>query len=288
MSEIESNEWVRRRRRYDRERKVRLEAEAIAERVTAELYAATQELKCANEDLARANSTLEGVNQSMRDFLSVASHDLRGPITAVVGFASLMLSRWEEITDDQKREFLEVIKRQSEHLTRLVADLLTISQIETGGLEAQAEELQVARVLEQTVEDFLDKKSEIRVTCPDDLKVLADPDHVHRILVNYISNALNYGRPPVDAEARGAGEWVELRVRDHGEGVPEDLVPRLFEKFARGGLPRNTKERGTGLGLSIVMGLARANGGDAWYERGNNGGPCFAVRLPSARAAGRS
>lgn len=238
-----------------------------------------------SQQLARANEVLEGANKSIRDFVSVASHDLRGPITAIIGFGSLMLQRWNETSDDDRRKFVEVIERQAGHLARLVDDLLVVSRIETGDVEAHVEEVLVGRFLEQTVEQFVQDGSEIRVSCrPKDLKVLADPDHLHRILSNYLSNALKYGKPPIEAQALAAGEWVELRVRDHGEGIPQDLVPRLFEKFTRSHAGRG-QEKGTGLGLSIVRGLALANGGEAWYEP-NEKGTCFAVRLPSpARAA---
>lgn len=277
------NDQRRLQRRYERERKARTEAENIAERVTAELYAATRQLQTANADLAQANLVLEGANQSIKDFVSNASHDLRGPISAVVGFASLMLQRWDETSDEQRREFIEIIKRQAEHLTRLVDDLLWVSRIETGAVEAHIEELLVGPVLEQSVEDFVGTDREIRVSCPEDLKVLADPEHLHRIVSNYISNALKYGEPPVETEASEAGPWVEVRVRDHGKGVPDELMPRLFQKFARAATAHK-KERGTGLGLSIVLGLARANGGEAWYEP-NGGGVVFAIRLPNPKAA---
>lgn len=272
------------KQRYEREKKVRREAENIAERVTAELYEATQKLERANDELADANRVLEGANQSIRDFVSIASHDLRGPISAVVGFASLMLTRWDEVSDEQKREFIAVIKRQSEHLTRLTDDLLMISRIEAGAVEAHIEEVVVARLLEQAAQDFIETESRIVVSCSDDLRALADPEHVYRIVSNYLSNALKYGKPPVEAEAHEAGRWVEVRVCDRGDGISADLVPRLFEKFVRGKHPANKQERGTGLGLSIVRGLARANGGDAWYEPTDHGA-CFGVRLPALRVA---
>jgi signal transduction histidine kinase len=98
------------------------------------------------------------------------------------------------------------------------------------------------------------------------------------MLTNYVANALKYGGPPIRIEAREADGVVEIFVRDRGTGVPEEFVPRLFERFAQAG----TKEGGTGLGLSIVRGLARAQGGEAWYEPDPSGGACFGVRLPSA------
>jgi signal transduction histidine kinase len=95
--------------------------------------------------------------------------------------------------------------------------------------------------------------------------------------MNFVSNAMKYGRPPVRIDARRRHRFVEIVVADDGDGVPEAFIPRLFEKFAQagGGAP------GTGLGLSIVRGLARAQGGDAWYEAGDPGAR-FCVRLLQA------
>lgn len=259
-------------RRLDRERAARHEAETIAERATAELYAS-------QGDLRRANAELRLLNDTMREFVAVASHDLRGPLTAVVGMASLLASRWEDIPPERRAEMLDVIVRQGHRLSRLVDDLLTVSKIESGALDAVAEVVALDRAVREAAADFAD--AEIRLTV-DGLAVVADPDHLQRILVNYLGNALKYGEPPVEVDARDAGEWVEIRVCDHGAGVPEELVPRLFGKFARGAV--SAQKGGTGLGLSIVQGLARANGGDTWYEPNQPCGSCFGVRLP-ARAS---
>ena len=91
-------------------------------------------------------------------------------------------------------------------------------------------------------------------------------------------------RPPIRIDAERVGDFVELRVRDHGPGVPPELVPRLFTKFDRGDTPATRATHGTGLGLSIVKGLAEANHGDARYQRNGPNGGCFVVRLPAAVA----
>jgi signal transduction histidine kinase len=108
----------------------------------------------------------------------------------------------------------------------------------------------------------------------DDVRVLVDPEHLRRILVNYLVNADHHGAAPVRVTATFKGDTVEVCVRDSGAGVPADFVERLFTSFARADM---SDRRGTGLGLSIVEGLADANGGTAFYDRSD--GPCFGVRL---------
>jgi len=270
------------RRRLDRERKARREAESIAERVTGELYATTQELQRLNGELEHTNDELQAVNQAMRDFVAVASHDLRSPLTSILGFTSILAQRWESLPDDRRREFLGVVERQSRHLARMVEDLLTVSKIEAGHLDVHREVVRLRDAFDAAVRDFAQNKGEIEIGSTIDLRVSADPDHLQRILVNFIGNAFKYGTPPVEVGALDTGEWVEIRIRDHGDGVPEDFVPRLFGKFARA--EATSEKPGTGLGLSIVRGLVQANGGDTWYEPNVPHGSCFAVRLPKAVA----
>ena len=261
------------RRRLDREHRARLEAEAITEQVTAQLYETVQELE-------RAKAELESTNQALRDFLAMAAHDLRSPLATIMGFASTMNARWDKLPDDRKRDFLEAIERQARRLARLVENLLTVSRIEAGAMEARIEDIALARMLGDLAQEFADRVVDLSVSCPVDLTVAADPDHLHRILENYLANAVKYGEPPVDVQVTEAGDWVEVRVCDHGEGVPEDFVPHLFDKFARAGLAVTGGAPGTGLGLSIVFGLAQLYGGTAWYEPNLPSGSCFAVRLP--------
>jgi signal transduction histidine kinase len=274
------------RRRLARERAARREAEEIAERVTGELYGSVGQLKELYEQVERTNRDLEAANQTLRDFVAIASHDLRGPVSAVLGFASTLSNKWDSLTDEVKLEFLEIIERRGRFLSRMLDSLLTVSKIEAGALDVNREMLKAEDVIARALEDISDDHAMlVEVECPDDLRLEADPDHVQRILVNYITNAFKYGRPPVVIEARSTGRYVEFVVRDHGDGIPSDFQERLFHKFARAEVEATRKEKGAGLGLSIVQGLARANDGEAWYEANQPTGSCFGVRLPGMKAA---
>lgn len=269
-------------RRYERERRARLAAEAIAEEVTGKFYATVLELDKVNAQLSRANEVLDGANQAIREFVSIASHDLRGPLSSILGFAELLADRGDKITDATRREYLDIIIRQGGLLARLVEDLLSVSRIEAGEVETHIEDIYIRSAIEQVISAFAEHP-EIKVSSPPELKVKADPDHLERILNNYIGNAFKYGRAPVEARANASNGWVEVKVKDQGDGVPEEFLPRLFEKFARAE-STSRQQKGTGLGLSIVKGLAKINGGDAWYEPNVPSGACFAVRLPRCDA----
>lgn len=271
-------------RRLDREKHARREAESIAERVTAELYASMQELARLNSALTSTNSELQTVNQSMRDFVAIASHDLRTPLTAILGFSSMLKDRWEQIDEGTRAEMLATIERQGLHLNRMVEDLLTISKIEAGALDVHSQVVELRSALEGAIADFAQTAHGVKVFVPRNLSAVVDPDHLQRILVNFITNAFKYGEPPVEVVASEAGEWVEIRVSDCGAGVSEDFRARLFGRFARADTEATRREKGTGLGLSIVQGLAQANGGDTWFEPVDPHGSCFAIRLPKAVA----
>jgi signal transduction histidine kinase len=281
-SASDAGDLERLKKRYGREQRARQEAEAIAERVTAELYASAQELARLNVELKHTNDQLQAVNQAMRDFVAIASHDLRSPLTSILGFSELLMRRSESLRDEQKSEFLNAIHRQGEHLNRLVEDLLTVSKIEAGALDVHCKVVELAEALHEAIADFRDRAAGVTVLVPPHLTVVVDPDHLSRIVTNFVSNALKYGEPPVEIVASDANDRVEIRVRDNGPGIPDDFVPRLFGRFARADNAATRAEKGTGLGLSIVQGLAQANGGDTWYEPNTPHGSVFAVRLPKA------
>ena len=232
--------------------------------------------------LDRLNAELQVVNAEIRGFTVAAAHDLRSPVAAIVGFSSLLTQSWETFTDEKRREFVASIDRQSRNLSNLVNDLFTSASIEGGGLTTSPELVALSEAIARCLEQGGGDTGSVAVSCSPDLSVRVDPQHLGRILDNYLQNAFKYGDPPVRIEAtRVGGDLVEIRVVDHGPGVLPEFVPRLFGKFARADTPATRSQKGTGLGLSIVRGLAEANGGRARYEPGVAGGSCFVVELPA-------
>jgi signal transduction histidine kinase len=229
---------------------------------------------------------LQSANETMRDFVAIASHDLRTPISVIRGFADVLASDGGSISHEERRSYLDAIGRQSDHLARLVEDLLTVSRIDARAVEPRPAAVDVESAVRRAVQDSRHAAGEILVETTPGLRANADPEHLARILQNYIDNAFAYGRPPVRVTTSGNGSSVQIRVIDAGVGVPPEFVPRMFEKFARADKAKSSKAQGTGLGLSIVRGLARAGGGEAWYERAPSGGACFVVSFPRVEASG--
>jgi signal transduction histidine kinase/tetratricopeptide (TPR) repeat protein len=239
----------------------------------------TEALRTALRQLEVVNEELRALDEMKSDFVAMVSHELKTPLTSILGYSSTMLRYWDGLPDADRMEYVRTIDRQSHRLARLVSDLLEMSRIEAGYLSPDAQDVDVAAAVASLLGSY-DDPPDVTVDVPDGITVRADADHLHQILTNYLDNARKYGGPPIRVTAAVDGPDVVVAVTDGGLGVPEEFVPRLFDKFAQASTGRRRRASGTGLGLSIVRGLAKANGGDAWYEPNEPTGARFCVRLP--------
>jgi PAS domain S-box-containing protein len=242
-------------------------------------------------DLVKARQEAQGLsnalktsNESLRDFVAVASHDLRSPLVTIGGFTTILTDNWATLSDEARLKHLGAIKRGVDRLSRLTDDLLTSAKVEAGAEQTRPEHIRLATALASYLDANREELGTVAVTCALELVAVVDPAHLSRILDNYLGNAFKYGEPPVCIEAERVGDFVELGVRDHGPGVPPEFVSRLFTKFDRGDTQATRATQGTGLGLSIVKALAEANHGDVRYQQNESTGGCFVVRLPAAVA----
>ena len=265
----------------------RLRAHRALQQVTAELRRHTLDLEKANRDLRE-----EGDMKS--EIVAMTSHELRAPLTTILGFTESLRERGDHLSAEQHDLFLEGIDRQARRLFRLVDDLMVASRLDTGSLGAVPEDVQVRRFVIEAIET-LGNGGTVTIDVPDDLEAHVDPDHGRRIVVNLVRNAQKYGNPPITVSARPDGEEIELAVSDEGPGVSPDFEERLFQKFERADVRQSREQGGTGLGLAIVRGLAEVNRGSVAYaplrpdvpwrgpdHDGELRGARFSVRLPKA------
>jgi two-component system phosphate regulon sensor histidine kinase PhoR len=212
-------------------------------------------------------------------FVSMASHELQTPLTSVIGFAQTLDQQWDSIEEPERRRFLHIIREQGERLSRLVADLLVLSNLDAEIARPGGDPVCVSNALElamRGIELDLDTSA-----VPHDVSVVASEDDVVRILVNLLSNAVKYGRAPIVVRVDTSPGWVSLHVIDHGDGISISDRRRVFDHFARGtDLPSHVE--GSGLGLAISRSLARAHGGELVYEDIDGAGTCFVLHLPAA------
>lgn len=227
-------------------------------------------------DVTERKEMLEALAASAEEriqLLAVTAHELRNPVALVNGFAATLRDRWQDFDDAERAEMLDSVVRSGERLGRLVDDLFTAARLESGALEIRATRFDMTALVEEVARD-VDPGVSVE---GGPVLALADRSRVQQMVHNYLTNALRHGGGPVRLSVADDGSGVRVAVSDGGDGVPADLQPRLFSKFMRGG-----SREGAGLGLFIVRELARAQGGDAWYEEPDGGGACFAFRVPRA------
>ena len=206
-------------------------------------------------------------------FFAVAAHELRAPVSVLTGASGTLVRHYEDLEPDDRADIAQAVFRSSHQLRRMLEDLLTASRLQARRLELEPVSLDLADSLESVLTGARQSAdgAEIRLTVEPGLTVHADPVRFTQMLDNLVINALRHGQPPVEISATGAGPFVEVAVRDGGDGVSDELQGRLFERFATG------SSTGTGLGLFLVRELARAHRGDATYRPEDR---AFVLTLP--------
>ncbi|GGK83192.1 hypothetical protein Ppa06_42260 [Planomonospora parontospora subsp. parontospora] len=233
-----------------------------------------------HRDLAAVRRAHDEVQQADRwraALIATLAHDVRSPLTTVQ-FALQTLEEDGDLPGEQRTQIITAALRQTERIRRLAGDLLDAERVDAHGeLRLDRRPVAVRAVAHQALE---------YLTCPvslevgEEVAVDADPKRLGQILVNLVTNAARYGRPPVVISAGPATDgMVAIRVRDHGSGVPEVVRGVLFSRFSH----TNTVPDSVGLGLWITRELARAHGGDVTYSPADPGAR-FTVTLPAARS----
>ena len=212
--------------------------------------------------------------------LRAVSHDLRSPLTAIRAAAGGIGS--PTIDDEQRQELAEVIASETDRLSRLIADLLDLSRLESGTAEAHPEPCSVEEVVEAAASSASLRGANIDIQLPPDLPaVRADPAQIERVVSNLLENAVRYSTngEPVAVRADATGERLHLRVTDRGPGIRADQLERIFEPFYRAD---DATGHGSGLGLAIAKGFVEGNGGRLWARSLPGQGSTFTIDLPLA------
>jgi signal transduction histidine kinase len=225
---------------------------------------------------ARVHDELVRLEQLKLNFVAVASHELRTPATSVYGITATLRERGDSLSPKDRQELEETLWEQSKRLRRLIEQLLDLSRLDAKAIPIQPQTVLLRELLDEVAAAAtVGNMAEIRIDVDEELEVVADRLALERILLNLVVNALRHGRPPVVLSVLQRDSYLRVRVEDSGDGVPSDLVPRLFERFERGG-----PGEGSGLGLAIAQTYARAHGGDLLYDPTANGGARFELILP--------
>ena len=271
----------------------------LLEALVAGLAAGLDRLRL--QDEVRDARLFAEVGRQRAGFLSAVSHNLRTPLTAVKAAAGTLLSSWSRIEPEERRELLETISDEAERLERLVRNTLELSRIRAGALEIEPERVDIADLVQHAVRRLrpIARAHRVRLDVDDDLPpVSLDVTMAEQILLNLLENALRYAPPGSEivvgahalphiaargdgdegADGDGDDDQIELRVADHGPGVPAEARGRIFEEFQSA--ETRPDRTGTGLGLAIVRALVVAHGGTVRYEDTPGGGATFVCTFP--------
>jgi two-component system, OmpR family, sensor histidine kinase KdpD len=221
--------------------------------------------------------------------LAAVSHDLRSPLAAIKASVTDLLEDDVQRSPAERREVLEAIDSESERLNALIANLLDMSRIEAGVLQAKVETVDVGDVISTSVDNVSHvwPDMQVRERLEEGVMARADPVFLDRVLTNLLDNAArsaNGASFDVEVTTRRNDGLVTIRVIDHGTGISPDTRELLFHPFYD--LDQRNPRLGSGLGLAIAKGFVTAMGGEIWVEETPGGGATFAVSVPSARDAG--
>ena len=228
-------------------------------------------------------------DRTKTEFVSMLAHELRGPMTTILGFSQTLSHQWEMVPDDKRQHFLDIITKETGRLSRLVADLLDVSRMEAGNLRYDLVPMPLDDLVKTVLEvhTSLHRDHEIVVDLPDELpKVMGDRDRVRQVLINLLTNATHYSPEGTKIKLAVApsedGRDVVVSVADQGIGIAPQDVDKVFSKFVM--LPKPTwVKKGTGLGLYITKGIVDAHGGRIWIDSEPGKGATFNFTLSVAR-----
>ena len=282
MSEVEQL-----KRRLERARQARKEAEAIAEEKTREIYEANVRLQRLNDgleelvrqrtgELAAARDEAVRASQAKSQFLASMSHELRTPLNAIIGYSEMLHEEAEDLGQDAFLPDLEKINGAGKHLLGLINNILDLSKIEAGKMDVLVEDFDVAAVIgevQSVIQPLMAKNANtLVIDCAPDLGAMrSDQTKLRQNLFNLLSNAAKFTKQGTITLAarrlrRDGRDWLEFKVRDTGIGMTEAQLGKLFQAFTQAEASTSRDYGGTGLGLAITRQFCRMLGGDVAVE----------------------
>lgn len=261
---------------------------------------AREEIRRLADELAATNVELEVSNERLRimdlrksEFVSIASHQLRTPVTAMKGYSSLLLENAYGTMPEKMKDPVEKIFRSSERLALMINDFLNVSKIEQGSMTYTFVPLDLKKMVIDLVQDFHvvagEKKLDLETDIPDDenFNVVADEGKIRQIISNLIDNSIKYTpkgsvRLILSKEpTHGEDGMILLQIKDTGIGLSQDDIHHLFGKFTRGAEGSKVNTSGSGLGLYVAKKMMEEHKGNIWVDsEGNGKGSVFCIELP--------
>lgn len=221
------------------------------------------------------------------EFLSTITHEIRTPLTSIKGFSQTLQDNWDKIGDEQKKKFIKIIEEQSERLIKLIENVLNVAKIDSNNENIVPKKVNLNQIAKKVIEltkiNHKEHNFETNLASGE-LCALADTDFCEQILVNILENACKYSPKNTTVKiSTGTKENnAYVSIQDEGEGIEENQLPKIFDKFFRVDNYLTSKAQGSGLGLYIAQNLAHKMNGEIKVESStqNNKGTVFTLYLP--------
>lgn len=249
-------------------------------------------LEQTNVILKMANEQLKTLDRQKTELL-IVTHDLRGPITAIKGFADVLLS-YKDAPDKLSRgydDFLNIIRHESMRLNNLIDYYLDLSKIESGQMEFKQENVDIKGLIIESVGlykgEAIKNGINLKSLFLEDIPIItADEGKIRQVISNLISNAIKYTHQNgtvIVSTVKGLGE-IEVFVEDTGEGIPKEYHENIFDKFVQVNTGKERVKKGTGLGVALAKNIVEHHGGRIWVESEKGKGSKFVFTLPIKQA----
>lgn len=246
-----------------------------------------ESISTATEKLRRTNRELQKLDQAKDEFLSMASHQLRTPLTSIKGYLSMVIEGDAGKISDQQRQLLNEAFVSSERMVHLIADFLSVSRLQTGKFVIETQSIDLSELVRHEVEALKPLASshhlKLDYTAPvSKRRILVDENKIQQVVMNLIDNAIFYSRPDttIKIDLQYVGNELVFTVKDTGIGVPLAEQPKLFVKFFRATNARQQRPDGTGVGLYLAKKVVTAHGGGIIFHSEEGKGSTFGFRLP--------
>lgn len=246
-----------------------------------------QRISNATKELRTSNKQLQKLDEAKDEFISMASHQLRTPLTSIKGYISMLIEGdLGELTDDQKYVLNEAFV-SSERMVRLIGDFLNVSRLQTGRFVIEKRPIDLAALVEREINGLMQnaeaKGIQFTYKAPKNIPMIdLDENKMQQVIMNFADNAIYYSKEKgkVRITLKKVKDWVELTVKDTGIGVPKDEQAGLFDKFYRASNARKARPDGTGVGLFLAKKVIADHGGSLIFESKEGKGSTFGFRIP--------
>lgn len=254
----------------------------------SQVIAYSQRLEAATAELKAANERLTELDRMKDDFISTVTHELRTPLTSIRSFSEILFDN-PGIDEAQRLEFLAIIIKESERLTRLINQVLDMAKMESGRMTWHFVMVEPRQLIQDSIAAtgalFEDRRVTLETRLADDLPPLrTDADKFMQVVINLLSNAVKFveaGQGRVRLTLAATANGIRVEVADNGPGLPANALEAVFDKFHQVGDTLTNKPKGTGLGLAISRTIVEHLGGRIWVDSIEGQGATFTFDLPN-------